>query len=158
MCLPCHEAGQGRDAYRLGIAKFRLAGIRAHAKTMGHAKSVEARRQRERAHDHGCEHIDRQGEVRTCSNDKVVAQGSSPASSAIICARVLVETRGSFSDCKSWVESAETAGSSTIVCDRKSAQKRVQALASFELGVTRAIASAAQFPSGSGRVWTRVSD
>ncbi len=112
---------------------------------MGHSKSLEAWKQRERERGHGCEQNLGQGQQRTCSNVNVVAQESPSAYSAIVLARVLVETRGSFSDCKSWVESAETAGSSTIVCDRKSAQKRVQALASFELGVTRTIASAACF-------------
>ena len=76
-----------------------------------------------------------------------------------MCARVLVETRGAFSNYKSWVESAQTVGSSTIVCDRKSAQKKVQVLASFELGVTRVSAKAAAFfQIGSGRVVTHVPD
>ena len=61
-------------------------------------------------------------------------------------ARALVITRGPCSDYISWVESAQkTAGSSTIVCDRKSEQDYLRIIASFELGTTRAIAKVATF-------------
>ena len=143
MCLPCRDCITGRDRFARGTAKYRLQGIMHHAKTSSHAHSTEAMSKKDRELDYGCEQIHRgQAQELTCSSASVVAQQNS---SSIFVARVLVETRGAFSNYKSWVESAQTAGSSTIVCDRKRAQKKVQVLASFEPGVTCAIAKAATF-------------